>query len=459
MNKREFDENIRKLLSDFEDDLDPKSWDSFEKKLSFEEEMDQLIKESLDSYEEPFNEEHWELFTQEVARRQIRTTVKRTAEFIIILLLLLTTQNLIQYSSGHKNTAREKVFIAKLGNSIPQLYNTIEDVAVEKSFRLLSSTYQEDAMMEDEVLNLLMAARSQDEYLKVLQSIDRPSFSGAITSAELQIESPAYVLIKPSFAKEEVVTIDQKSIASLLIDNISPITDGLEYIVDYNAGAGKGLWISVVSGAEVNFINSPFDLNLVKSPLQSQSGSLSLGFAVSQDIGRFELQTGMIYSEKQYSPSRIRKFIPSINQRYLEARLKKLEFEQVQVPFLVHFHSPRVFGMSIYGSVGVGMSIITHSFYDIKTEVRSFTGAPTIDPASEQLNLRDLPRGVLDGGKLSDNVYASGIIGFGLEKRFASRYAINISANYQHSISRDINPIINRTQQIGFGVAFKTNLK
>ena len=65
-----------------------------------EEELDSLIKNYVEDHKEPFNEHHWELLTEEIQRRKIRTIIKRSAEVLIILLLILTTQNFLQLKNS-----------------------------------------------------------------------------------------------------------------------------------------------------------------------------------------------------------------------------------------------------------------------------------------------------------------------------------------------------------------------
>ena len=111
MENKEFDKKVQEMISDLKENYDPSSWDSFEKKLDSEQEMDDMIKSSLESHEEPFNEAHWEILTAEMARRRHRAIVKRTAEFVIILLLIFTTHNFLQIKGDR---TRDEIHLAQI---------------------------------------------------------------------------------------------------------------------------------------------------------------------------------------------------------------------------------------------------------------------------------------------------------------------------------------------------------
>ena len=448
MNERNFDENIRKLLEDFQANYDPESWDSFEKKLDFEEEMDALIRDSLENYEEPFQEEHWELLIEELHRRKVRTIIKRSAEILILLLLVFTTQNIVeQYKDSNQQIEKEEISVAELDSPIPQLHNTFKPIDLNTELSAFSLQQRSEKFIFVETIE--NEPRPFIKIEKIARNIERDRME--VTSINQFDKSAGLIEVNKSEA----------ALAYLSKLDIDPLKSKEEIASIFGISKPKanGLWISLVSAADVNFINSPFDLNLIRNPIQSQSGSLGLGLGISKDFGNLEVQTGMMYSKKKYFPSRIRKFIPSVNQKFLETSLKNMNFEQVQIPLLAKFHSPRVLGVSLFGTLGVGLNVITYSVYNVRTQVRSFAAQSSIGGEFNELDLRDLPKGVLHGGSFGDNVYASGIVGFGLEKRFNSSYAFNISSTYQRSISKEINPIINRTQQLGISAALKVNLK
>ena len=462
MNKRDFDENVRKLLSDFEASYDPTSWDAFEEKLNFEEEMDALIKESMENHKEPFQEEHWELLTEEINRRKIRTLVKRTTEVAILLLLVFTTQNIVQYKGSAVDNSREKFFVSELETNEPQLKFQnpsvlfdfeITNKAIPGNHSLQSLTSLQNNTIPDGIESMQIALIPQREKDVVLKPLGKKQLNAFglrenVPTLANWVESNHDIVSLTSLPKSQIqeFAIYNSNTKSIAHDDIVTIRDQ------------EGIWLSLITTADVNFINSPLDLNLVRNPIQSQSGSIGLGLGISKDFGNLEVQSGLIYSRKKYSPSRIRQFVPAVDQKLLETSLKNMNFEQVQIPILANFHSPRVLGVSVYATVGVGVNVITSSFYNVRTQVRSFSGQ-NLSSQFKELDLRDLPKGIFNGGSFDHNVYASGIIGFGIEKRFNSMYAFNIGSSYQRSITSEINPIINRTQQLGLSAALKVNLK
>tara|TARA_B100000497_G_C7693245_1_gene422243 strand:+ start:1749 stop:3113 length:1365 start_codon:yes stop_codon:yes gene_type:complete len=454
MEKKDFDKKVQELMAGFEEEYDPKSWNSFEKKLQFEEEMDELIRSSMESYEEPFNEEHWELLTHEIQRRRVRAIVKRTSEVVIILLLIMTAHNFLQFKGDSNSRSRDFIHLTALTESFPQINNKPnngitrdisgrEEISIQKylevskfdDFKVIN-----DLKTEQRPSYLLDEKQSIKDFVSTQKGISENTGNTSIGKISIQINE---------VVKLQIQTLSLENPVFELAD--SPL---LQEVKNEN-----GLWLGFVAGPDVNFINSPFDLNLLRSPIQSQSGTLTFGATLLKDIGLFELATAVLYSKKNYSPFRIREFVPSINQRYLETSLRSLEFEQIQIPLLVNIHSGRTSGWSMYGTVGLGFNIITNTLYDIETQVRSFSAAPTSSKGVENLNLRELPRGAFQAGTFGNNIYASAIAGFGIEKRIGNQYAFTLRTTYQRSLSKEINPVINRTQQIGMSLGVKVNLK
>ena len=451
MKKQDFDKRVQELIAGLKEDYDPKSWDSFEKKLQFEEEMDELIKSSMESYEEPFNEKHWELLTEEIHRRKVRSIIKRVSEVIIILLLLMTAHNFIQYK-GDNNQGRKHIDLIALNADYPQLINHI-DLSQDPSFyQAIENSELKTSIVTNQKTTKGLIEESNDQTISLGDSRDFYKESKVITGQP--------ILISPNNEINEYSTTPY--IATLALNNLNIENDKLrspsQDIALAQNEPTNGFWVGLVAGPDVNFVNSPFDLNLLKNPIQSQSGSMTIGATLSKDIGLFEISTGLLYSNKNYFPNRIREFVPSINQKYLETSLRSLEFEQIKIPLMVNLHTPRSSGWSMYGTIGIGANIITKTQYDIETQVRSFSAAPSSSSGVEDLNLRELPRGAFQSGTFGNNVYLSAMAGFGIEKRINNKLGFSLLTTYQRSLSKEINPVINRTQQLSMSLGIKLNL-
>ena len=464
MENKEFDKKVQELISDFRESYDPSSWDSFERKLDSEQEMDDMIKSSLESHKEPFNEEHWELLTTEITRRRNRTIVKRTAEVVIILLLILTTHNFLQIK-GDKS--REEIHLAQIGFDYALINNNS------------NQTIDFSEIIEKPFTEMNLTSVEQDlEYTNTIENSTFSSESEVVSSGftainELKSETIDVQPIKP--LTEAVTSLDEvkdavtKTTSGFSSVSLRPILP-LE-LQQFDLGLiespslieqdeSRGLWIGVVAGSDVNFINSPFDLNLLKNPIRSQSGALSYGVTVSKEFGLVEFSTGILFSNKNYFPQRIKEFVPSLNQKYLETSLISLEFDQYQIPLLANFHTRRMGGWSMFGTLGFSANIITKTLYDVETQVRSFSSfaaGPSVSNGLE-IDLLELPRGALEDGGFGSNVYISGIAGLGIERRFKNKFGLTAQVNYQRSISSEINPVINRTQLLGFTLGAKFNL-
>jgi len=402
MKNNEFDKKVKEMFDEFKEDYDPTSWDSFEKKLDSQGEVDDLIKSSLESHQEPFNEEHWDL--------------------LVILKDINSTHHTIQKST---NFIVESVIENEPTNTAGLVSNLSEDLISSPSVKA--------------------------EPLSAAKNLPLPIIESSTVIGTFNSNEPVVSLV----SAEEVYNLPTLNIESLILtDSKFGLSSDPELSVEDD---GNGFWIGIVAGPDVNFINSPFDLNLVKNPIRSQSGSLTLGLTISKDFGLVEMSTGLMYSNKNYFPRRIREFVPSLNQKYLETNLISLEFEQYQIPLLANMHTRRIGGWSMFGTLGIGINMISRTSYNIQTQVRSFASAPSVSNGLE-IDLLELERGALQGGNFGSNIYMSGVAGFGFEKRFKNKFAISGATTYQHSISNEINPVINRAQQLQFNLGAKVNL-
>lgn len=176
--------------------------------------------------------------------------------------------------------------------------------------------------------------------------------------------------------------------------------------------------------ADYNRIYSP-SIRLLDTRLKAfdryelgYSGGITLGF----DLGHWEIQSGAIYSSKQYQPLLAEFWEGEFEDGYAKVLLKDIQLNVVQIPVmfrynLLHYDSWRFYMMA---GASVHVAVSANYFYDN-------IGAGPEDVAEPN-------RGWFDGGSFRENSYLTGNVGFGLERYVTPSWSLFAQPTYQHAL-------------------------
>jgi len=263
---------------------------------------------------------------------------------------------------------------------------------------------------------------------------------------ELLLEANQSYAVVPSLDIGELsVSRDLPSLASLPVEEVEKEnnTDGWSF--------------SLPISYDVNIINTQLDLDYLSHQIESGLAGQSFGARVGYRKGAVEIGSGILYSKKAFVPGRLTSFSKASNVSFLRNQLRGMYIRQMEIPLHAKvFMAPPQNKASLYVLGGVSTNFIIHNQYLIDrtpTESGSLSKAPNVD----LIDLQNLPRAIVQGGSLADNVYLTGMIGLGVEARVSEKIRWYIQPTYRHALTGQLNPLVDRisTLSVEAGVTYK----
>ena len=156
-------------------------------------------------------------------------------------------------------------------------------------------------------------------------------------------------------------------------------------------------------------------------------------------------------------PGRLTTFTKASNVSFLRNQLRSMFIRQVEIPLHIKMYlAPPQNRASLYVLGGVSSNFVLHNQYLIErtpTESGNLSKAPNVDI----IDLQDLPRAIVQGGSLADNVYLSATIGLGVQAKVSDDIRWYIQPTYRHAVTGGLNPLVDRisTLSVEAGVTYK----
>jgi hypothetical protein len=200
---------------------------------------------------------------------------------------------------------------------------------------------------------------------------------------------------------------------------------------------------SVFSNTDVNYVFTPsnklsvFDTLVATAPDTTAASGYGGGILVSWKKGKWELQSGGVYSFKRYIPNTPVFLFQTVNY-YIKEDFHGVQLDILQVPLNVQYHFVDSGKWRFYGLGGLSGHFITSSVYQIKyRRILAFSASAFPVPSSPEDNRsirqeKEFPKGLLDGGSLHDNFYLTANLGLGLERYLSTKWSVFLQPNYQH---------------------------
>jgi len=458
MREDRLEEKIKKLLNDSQEDYDMSSWDKLSKRLddhpelldSSQDDFIPIIKDKLDRQRASVPEEHWSMMNSElddIQDRKRRLYIVKFLEAAIILLLVFTyfhytwygtdVEMDMAYIEDIKATSEDPSLVhAALGYTEDQKDRQLQIVALAQEVRNKSVS----------ILNTLPTSPSDPASVTTLdqRSVDIPSIHFGNDALALQ--------------NAEVVTSDN-SISTLEIKPLEALST-LPYLVmtetkDTEIFTSDGWTFGLPITYDVNFINTDLNLGYLSNQIESGLGGRSYGVSIGYRKKNIEIESGIRYSEKTFVPGKLTNYTKTSEISFLENQLDNMVIKQIEIPLFFKFYASPVRNTSLYGVLGFGANAIIHNQYQISRSIQPkarLNNAPT----SDIVDLQDLPGGIIRGESIKDNIYLTGVVGFGIESALSPEVKWYVQPQYQHSLTGEINQIVDRvnTLSIEAGVKF-----
>ena len=489
-NEGSFDEALKEKLTNHQEHYDHTSWTQLSSKMdeinvSAEGSDINGIKEQLLAHQETVIESHWQILKAELEaleQRRYRLWGTKALEAVTMLLLLWTFTN---FGPIFNLDQVEPASTAPLDYAVNPAYESEENWTSQQ----VASSFDENLTVPkaleafDNVASVEFVAtstsnrtsRDQVASSGVIQNIGSNGQSGNvifstvnhIDQAILGIGSDDIQLIEITSSASLTSTTGDLSLLELgliqpldiVLTHDHPTSDlsVIERIEDKSyRNKNDGWWFGLNYSADINLINSGFNLGFVTSQLSSGLLGHTGGVSLSWQKGIFEIQSGFRLSRKAHSPGLLRSFTQASDFSVLEHNLELIEFSQAQIPVTVKLHALNASKSHIYGFVGVtGNTILDYDFTIEKTVQPSARVRPT--DLDAVVDLTDLPAGVSEGGSFRYNTNFTGVVGFGVESSIADKLSYYVQPQYQHQFGGELNNYVSRigTISIETGVKLK----
>jgi len=475
MKDRDFDRLLRQKLQDIQPPFQPENWEQLESRLDHVEagkperedwQLDEELFQKLHRVEAPYSSEAWEAMEARLEREFIRTEYLyryKLSELLLMFLLLLTLQQVLTVPADAPDTdplatqnQKQKAITegsgmhslrealttpfnedpspASLkgnegstpGDQTPSLHSA---APAPLAFVGPSSEERQNAgrrpaeaasLTPPLATPLLAIARQRDRLKSSPQNAapSRPSYPGLKSEVLAPLAFRSSVASFPTAAEE---------------GSILPNTESEE---------GRFLNFGMFGSTEFNQVVTPSDRikNQNIPALQrfefGYGGGLSVGF----EMGRWELQTGAIYSAKEYRPSPV-EFKRGVFERgYILESLTRIELNVLNVPLNLRYNIIHQKNWRFYALAGASVQVAFQANYYRQWRLPARSAEPVItDP--DALGVSPLEeRGLTPGwfeedGTFGDNGYLTGNLGLGLERNLNTRWSLFAQPTYQHSIT------------------------
>lgn len=464
MREDRIDEEIRRLLQEATEDYDESSWEKLSQRIDAEDlsttddaEFDDQVKYKLERHTIPPSEEHWQVFNEELDRleqRRRRVYVIKVLEATIFLLLVMTFLNYTQFRSKVDINNDYISQVQKESADINAAQASLAQPITPKTLSDLASSGDVQNRLAQRGSESVRVWLAEDHETKRVAFLPLKSIS-ALSSGnhqirkvleELLLEANQSYAVVPSLDIGELsVSRDLPSLASLPVEEVEKEnnTDGWSF--------------SLPISYDVNIINTQLDLDYLSHQIESGLAGQSFGARVGYRKGAVEIGSGILYSKKAFVPGRLTSFSKASNVSFLRNQLRGMYIRQMEIPLHAKvFMAPPQNKASLYVLGGVSTNFIIHNQYLIDrtpTESGSLSKAPNVD----LIDLQNLPRAIVQGGSLADNVYLTGMIGLGVEARVSEKIRWYIQPTYRHALTGQLNPLVDRisTLSVEAGVTYK----
>lgn len=435
MSQKEFDDIIKNKLSSFSPSQSKADWSSFEKKMEADDHFDEVIKHKLQRFEVPFDPKSWKPLARRIESEfgWLNKVFRfKLVEFSFLLLITYFLNQLpLQLDPA-------KPIISNFGNILPpesQLSGIQIDDSNLNGSLVLPNQYKQFASLPPVQTKVEFKREQVDLKGKLNQSISSP---------------------KPKVEKTKVLEGTQ-AVAVHSLASLSPITNNtteeFKKYVSYN----------FFYGADANRIVTPFDPENRFDKLDRYAHGYSLGLTVDLHRPNYTVQTGLIISNKHYSPRQVIYYAGSVKNGFFGKRLEDIELNILTVPLHLKKELIEIKNWKISALAGMAWNIALNADYKMQFKGTSdFNNYKSgiLDNLSNSIRGKQLNKGWLEGGGFAENTYMSVDLGLSFEHPIGKRFNWFVQPTYRHTnrkLGKGLGPdqdIIN-TFSLYSGITFR----
>lgn len=486
MDHKQFDEIIKKKLEDLQPEGNPAHWSLLEEQLDAEavgrpepedHAVDATLFQKLHKLEVPYQPSHWSLMVERIGLEfQLRGQIIRykLLELALMLLLIFTFYNVLPDPAAKNYAApgpqatltpdsQETLSTEKRENASTQNSQTIDYLniagsanstagihpSITKTKQSTSAGTSDGTAPSSDLLTNISDENPTEEVPVLFNApnLDSPERS-KLSIALLPVRDPLLLNISQAvgFPKAEIAP------AITAAPFQSPVVETLPLDISYSADIGlpavqattssRGVRLGMYGSTDFNLVhtasNEEGDFEGFSRRGYGYGGGLSIGF----EMGRWELETGFMYSAKQYAPW-ILQVQGDFKEGYTGVGLKNTELNLISLPLNLRYNVFRHRAWQFYALAGANIHVSFQSNYytdDAADLYNKSLPPPSLAPGTNndqpsKFDPENLSAGWFEGGTFRENFYLTGSIGVGVERYLSNRWSIFAQPTYYQSIS------------------------
>ena len=498
---KKFDRILREKLENIQPEYFPESWDIFEQKLDADgvgvpetnvKDIDEIVFNKLHQLEVPYNAASWNRMSTRLAEEFSFTHKLVRYKAIELSLLLLLFFTFFQYLPRAEKAApvasdQKTEQLQSNPSSIPtQAQTTAQDQEPLKNTlnqQIIQKTKNQASINNKapNANNALPSSASEEDQSLISQSSGLPGLANnsnpgveGLNQANKQVLRPNknrstkklstlpilnYPLTSPTLnpSLSDLMNLKERTTGLKIqqpITPLSPIKSDLLGLVNYD---GKPILpknaITSKNKPKLRFgmLGSTNYDHIVTPPVEVEPDSIvSLdryalgyggGFTLGFEWGRWELETGAIYSAKKYDALPVVYLDGGFDQGYYGVGYKTIEFNIFTFPLNIRYNYLLHNRWRLYALAGGSMQVVGQANY-YKADQQGFnfpdpSGPPSLVPPGtppSAIEKHPTAEGLLEGGSLTENSYITFNAGMGIERYMSTRWSIFAQPTYYHSL-------------------------
>ena len=450
-----FDEAIADKLGNVEVNTSAASWEAMEKRLDIEEAaetieneaaLDEVIYEKLHNYSVPLRESHWKRMAQRLESEFVlrkRILQQKTAELVLMALLLMTLirfeplllQNTRAFAGRH-HPVTELTKAQEASTDDDKAQPSSDAATTSQDFTGSVPPGSHHSSVQDNRSSSTAIANKERHQTELNTPTPLPyramkEWATQPEANELSV-NPAGVFNTENFdlLSNDFENVESRTTSALILPSVKKLPAPIE------------VRFSLLSTVDYNIVATPADrFEFQGTQIRTDDDTTAAsgyggGILVDFKSKRWAFQTGGIYSFKRYIPNTPALLFQTVDY-YVKEDFHGIQQDIFQIPLTLNYYFKNTGNWRMYGGIGIAGHFITSSVYEFRyTYTPTFNLVPPNPPAEGSTpslkEEKNFPKGLLDGGRLSENLYLTANLSLGIERYLSGRTSIFLQPNYQH---------------------------
>lgn len=454
MEPQQFDRVIAEKLQGLEPVFQPMHWERMasaldEQEVELQSEManrafDRAVYQKMRHFQAGTVNNHWSVLRQRMdAALQLRRLILGTkaSEIGILALMLLLLGQLTPLGHANRPLPEHPALDKAQSTPVAQVESPVFVKPTKEYPKFVKITTQvpSDAASETSAsINHYAPAEETipGDPLGLISRLDRAMPSLEIPAVHFPIDLEADL---PKTSISQSLSTDQKHLD--LAFATLPTSNPTQLSIDQSARALNqafkkiprtgAIYVAMFGGPEYNQILTPKIEEKRIEKFSRYAPGYSGGIAVSTELGRWELGTGLIYSPKQYSPPDVTIVEGSTERGYLRETFREVALNIINIPLTTRYNLYHHNRTRLYATGGLSLQIASQATYTISSTETSSRRAEARTSQFDNTN-----KGFLEGGSFRKNAYVTGNLGLGVERFMTERWSVFFQPTYQHNIGQ-----------------------